>query len=54
MHVLKMFMMIFTGSYRQNLREVINVMTALDQLKISVMNDKENQENIIWSETDIS
>lgn len=39
-----MFMMIFTGSYRQNLREVINVMTALDQLKISVMNDKENQE----------
>lgn len=43
-HVLKMFMMIFTGSYRQNLREVINVMTALDQLKISVMNDKENQE----------
>ena len=47
MHVLKMFMMIFTGSYRQNLREVINVMTALDQLKISVMNDKENQEKYI-------
>lgn len=35
MHVLKMFMMIFIGSYRQNLRKVV---------KTSVMNDKESQE----------
>ena len=47
MHVLKMFLMIFIGSYRQNLREVVNTMTALDQLKTSVMNDKENQEKYI-------